>query len=136
VIGPAVLAPLVVGGAALLLKRTGLLRRWVNAESESIRRAQALARAILGNDKHAVAAVLGLPEASSGAGSPQAMFLANTWYYRLDRRHCIAIAIEFSRDMASDVRVLLSHQMAPPTPEPRMYIRGFISRMLGHPNRQ
>ena len=105
-ITPVVLTPLVIGGAALILKRTGLLQRLFDGESESVRRAQALGRAIVGNDKHSIAAVLGLPEASSGAASPRAVFLADTWYYRLDGRHCIALAIGFSKDVASDVRVL------------------------------
>ena len=105
-IAPVVLAPLVVGGAALILKRMGWLRRLFDGERESLRRAQTLGRAIVGNDKQAIAAVLGLPQASSGAVSPRAVFLASTWYYRLDARHCIAIAIEFSKDVASDVRVL------------------------------
>ena len=90
----------------MVLKRNGWLRWLFDSEGESIRRTRALAAAIVGNDKHAVAAVLGLPQASSRVESSRAVFLANTWYYRLDARHRIAIAIEFSKDVASDVRVL------------------------------
>jgi hypothetical protein len=105
-IAPVILAPLVVGGAALILRRTGLLHRLFDGERQRLRRAQPLSRAIPGNDKHAIAAVLGPPQASSGAASPRSVFLADTWYYRLDSQHCIAIAIEFSNDIATDVRVL------------------------------
>ena len=101
-----VLAPLLVGGAAYLLKRTGILQRVFDGERASLRRAQSLARSILGNNKHAVVAVLGPPQASSGSGSSRAVFLANTWYYRLDSQHRVAIAVEFIKDVASDVRVL------------------------------
>jgi hypothetical protein len=110
VIAPAVLAPLLLGGAAYLLKRKGMLveifQRVFDGERESLRRARNLARSIMGNDKHSVAAVLGPPEASSGSGSLRAVFLADTWYYRLDSQYRIAIAIEFVKDIASDVRVL------------------------------
>jgi hypothetical protein len=105
-IAPVILAPLVVGGAALFFRRTGMLHRLFDGERQCLRRAQVLSRAIPGNDKHAIAAVLGTPQASSGAASPHAVFLADSWYYRLDSRHCIAIAIEFAHDIATDVRVL------------------------------
>jgi hypothetical protein len=103
---PAVLAPLLIGGVALVLTRAGLIQKLFHHEEDGWHRARRLCRAIVGNDKHGVAAVLGPPQASVGSASPQAVFLANRWYYRLDSRKQIAIAIEFQNDVARKVEIL------------------------------
>jgi len=107
-----ILAPLVIGSAAFVLSRRGLLLRLFRNQNDSRERARRLSRAIVGNDKHSIAAALGSPQASAGAASPQAVFLASTWYYRLDSRHRLAIAIEFENDIARAAHVL--HIERPP----------------------
>jgi hypothetical protein len=111
-----VLAPILVGGVAIVIMKAGLIRRLFSSEEQSFHRAQRLSRTILGNSRHAVAAALGPPHGSSGAGSGKATFLASTWYYRLDERHHIALAIEFVNDVAAEARVL--HVK----PRPRMHV--------------
>jgi hypothetical protein len=102
---PVVLAPLLLGGATLLMARTRLLRRWLGVADNAVHRAQRLGRTIVGHDKHAVAAALGPPQATVPASSA---FLANTWYYRLDERQRIAMVIAFRNDIACEARVLHS----------------------------
>jgi hypothetical protein len=101
-----VLAPIVVGGMALALMKAGVIRRIFSGEEESLNRAQRLSRTILGNNKHAVAAALGPPEGSAGNRTSGASLGASTWYYRLDDRHHIALAIEFVNDVAAEASVL------------------------------
>jgi hypothetical protein len=106
---PAVLAPLLIGGVALVLTRAGLIQKLFQNDEDCLLRAERLCRAIVGNDKHAVSSVLGRPQASVGSASAEAVFLANRWYYRLDSRNQIAITIEFENDVAREVEILHIH---------------------------
>ena len=72
---------------------------------------QSLRRTIVGRGKSGVAAVLGAPRTAAGARGKvmrkQPNFWnADTWYYPLDSRAQIAMAIRFRRGIAQDVAFL------------------------------
>ncbi len=103
----ALLLPLVLGGAIFVFRRVGRQRvHAIRPPPKLNRRTQW----ILGKSRHEIAGAIGLPHASAGAAAGAAAvnapFLADQWYYRLDSRRHIAIAIEFDRDIASSVRTI------------------------------
>jgi hypothetical protein len=67
------------------------------------KRLRGLCQAITGVDKQTIACVLGQPAATGGARD---LSSAKTWYYRLDLKRRVALAIEFDRDIAKQTRVL------------------------------
>jgi hypothetical protein len=66
---------------------------------------QSLRHAIVGVDKRTIAAALGPPSATVGAGN---FWSDNTWYYPLDRIARLALAIEFEQGIARQTEVLRS----------------------------
>jgi hypothetical protein len=104
-LGLLMLTPMLIGGVAMLLLQLERMRRELEHSPDPVRRAQLLSRSIVGNDRAAIASVLGPPQASAGVRSGTA-FLAGTWYYRLSGPHRIALAIQFERDVAADVLVM------------------------------
>lgn len=92
------------------------LRKWLSsapAMEPPPRDPGALLRAIVGNDKHAVMAVLGPPRASAGfaAVAPallvRADFLvADTWYYALDPQARTAIVVRFDSGVAQHAELI------------------------------
>jgi hypothetical protein len=67
------------------------------------RRLQALRRAIVGVRKNQVAAALGPPRATIGRGDYRA---DDTWYYAIDPRRHVALAIEFADGIARQTQVI------------------------------
>lgn len=67
------------------------------------RRLHALRRAIVGVRKNQVAAVLGPPRATIGRGDYRA---DDTWYYPIDLRRHIALAIEFHKGIAQQTQLI------------------------------
>jgi hypothetical protein len=72
-----------------------------------------LCAAVVGNDKGAVASILGPPRATAGfAALAPAMlvvsdaFRADTWYYPLDRARRQALVIRFENDIAREAQLV------------------------------
>jgi outer membrane protein assembly factor BamE (lipoprotein component of BamABCDE complex) len=89
------------------------LSRRAVAEQMRVRSMDQLRRAIIGNDKAAIAAVLGPPRASAGFESiaPAVLvasdsFYADTWYYLLDRAARQALVVQFDCGIARDAQLL------------------------------
>ena len=83
------------------LVRTLATRR--GAGSSQSTRLDALRRAILGVQKKQIAAVLGQPRATIGRGNH---LTDDTWYYPIDTRQRLALAIEFDRGVARQTQVI------------------------------
>ena len=66
-------------------------------------RLEALRRAIVGVQKKQIAAVLGPPRATIGRGH---YLTDDTWYYPIDPRQRLALAIEFDRGVARQTQVV------------------------------
>jgi hypothetical protein len=99
-------APVLFASLALVFKRTGLPQRLIRSGGDRLDQTERLRKAILGNSRHAIAAAMGPPQGSAGTASPKTVFLADCWYYRLDHRRGIAVAIEFRKDVACEVQVM------------------------------
>jgi hypothetical protein len=66
-------------------------------------RLSALRTAIVGVQKQQIAAILGRPRATIGRGN----YLSDdTWYYPIDPRHHLALAIQFDHDVAKQTQVI------------------------------
>ena len=110
--------PLLVGGvvASVLATRAMRLRRAVRKmraqPADSAEAREMLRRAVVGNDKETIVAVLGPPRAAAhrgaaagahaaGAADAADQFrAADTWYYPYDHAHRSAIVIEFAGGVA------------------------------------
>lgn len=83
------------------LMRALATRRGAGSSQSS--RLDGLRRAILGVQKKQIAAVLGQPRATIGRGN---YLTDDTWYYPIDTRHRLALAIEFDQGVARQTQVI------------------------------
>jgi hypothetical protein len=115
---PSPLWPLLVLGGVLftLAARSGIIEALLELLRASSRERvgrgaaadlslQSFRRAIVGADKGTIAAALGPPPATVGAGNP---WSDDTWYYPLDRITRLALAIEFHDGVARQTELLRS----------------------------
>lgn len=68
------------------------------------RRLESLRRAIVGSRKQQVVAALGAPRATIGRGDYRA---DDTWYYPIDARRHIALAVEFTHGIARRTQIII-----------------------------
>ena len=81
-----------------------LARATANRQAElRWRRLQSLRRAIVGARKHQLVSVLGPPRATIGRGDYRA---DDTWYYAIDPRRHVALAVEFADGIARQTQVI------------------------------
>ena len=117
--------PLVVGGliTALLATQRSRVRTWLNrllatfpGSSRSLPNdpdsLALLRKAIVGNNKSAVAAVLGTPPATANGFSTGSYHRADTWYYPLDDIEKRVVVIHFENGIAKEAEFIQTPYLA------------------------